>query len=603
MKRPDDLLGEVSAAVSDGGAVNWEAYEKRMRSEAERRCLRNLRLVSEVARLARVEEPAPAAHSADDGAVQLDETVAAERRPTPSGGRAGDTLPCETWGHLKLLERIGAGGFADVYRAWDQSLYRQVALKLLRADLSVDPEWEARFLAEGRLLARTEHPHVVRIYGIDSHAGRIGIWMELVAGTSLADLVAERGPMEARDAARIGIDLCGALAAIHAADVIHQDIKPHNVLRDTSGRIVLMDFGAGRSRRANAAPDAAGLVGTPRYMAPELFAGVAPSPQSDVYSLGLLLTFLVTARHPAESGTGGRAAPVHLAATRPDLPESFRAVIDRALSRDRTQRFPTAFEMQAALESALGSLQVTEIGASGAPHSGPRTDGRHTAPRGSRRPALALAAAVLLALVGAVLMARRGVAPAALAAQVEFTATRTGASRLLAASDAVTAADRLELRIELSRPAHVYVLNLDAAGRAVLLFPMAGGGARNPLPALQPVVLPGQVQGERLGWTLSADEGVESFLVVASTERLADFEAVAAKIPAVAIGGGLTATPVADVAMTALVRGVTGVAKIPAPERTSAAADLLELVRSLAQASRASRDLWLHELRLQNRGR
>jgi len=103
-----------------------------------------------------------------------------------------------------------------------------------------------------------------------------------------------------------------------------------------------------------------------------------------------------------------------------------------------------------------------------------------------------------------------------------------------------------ELHLDLSRAAHVYVLNVDATGQAVLLFPMAGGGTQNPLPAHRALVLPGKQHGERLGWSLSADPGVERFLVVASVERLEDFEAATAKIPAVALGGGFTATPIAD---------------------------------------------------------
>jgi eukaryotic-like serine/threonine-protein kinase len=617
MKPAEGMLDHVSAVVSDGGSVDWEACERQADSEREKRCIRNLRLVSAVGRLARSEALLPAAGAAagtvDSGrgttpAALHDETVGTD--PAPSGATAAglhDALPCETWGHLKLLERVGTGGFAEVYRAWDERLHRQVALKLLRSDLPPDPESESRFVTEARLLARVEHPHVVRIYGIESHAGRTGIWMELVSGASLLEWVEDHGPLGVDEAARTGSALCGALSAIHAAHVIHQDIKPHNVVRDANARIVLMDFGAGRSRRAGVGSETTGLVGTPRYMAPELFEGSPPSPQSDIYSLGLLLCYLVTAEHPAErarhgepgdSGRQGGSEPVRLADRRPELPASFTAVVDRALARDRAARFRSAAEMQRALEAALASMTA---GAAG------EVEARSAAapqPRASRAPVLSfwrlapiMAGVALVTVAGILWMAYRS-AGGHLAVQAEFIATRDHEQRSLEPGNAVGPQDQLELRLDLSRPAWVYVLNLDDAGKMVLLFPMAGG-AGNPLAAGRQL-LPGAVQGSRLGWTLSAEAGVERFLVVASAERLAELEDATARIPAVAIGGGLTATPLPDVAI--LLRSVNGVAAIPqSPDAQRI--DPFELAAKLAAERQASGGISVQEIRLQNRGR
>jgi tRNA A-37 threonylcarbamoyl transferase component Bud32 len=617
VKPADGMLDHVSAVVSDGGSVDWEACEQQASTERQKRCIRNLRLVSAVGRLARDEALLPAAGAAAGTAGDA-ETVITDPAAVPAAGLRDD-LPCETWGHLKLLERIGTGGFAEVYRAWDDRLHRQVALKLLRSDRPSDPESESRFLDEARLLARVEHPHVVRIYGVESHAGRTGIWMELVSGSSLLEWVEDHGPLGADEAARTGIALCGALAAIHAAHVIHQDIKPHNVLRDTNARIVLMDFGAGRSRRAGVGSATTGLVGTPRYMAPELFEGSPPSPQSDLYSLGLLLCYLVTGEHPAdrarrgEPGDAGRRSgpgeaarqsgsePVRLAELQPELPASFTAVVDRALAHDRSVRFRSAAEMQRQLEAALASMTTAaggEVEARGA--AAPQQGASRPPVMSFWRLAPIMAGVALVTVAGILWMAHRA-AHGPFAVQVEFIATSDRSSRILAENDPVSAQDQIELRLDLSRPAWVYVLNRDDAGQLVLLFPMAGGGARNPLAARQRHVLPGTVQGGRMGWTLSADRGVERFLVVASPERLAEFEDATAEIPAVAIGGGLTVTPVGDVASDLLLRSVTGMAAIP-QNQGARRPDLFDLARKLEAERKSSGDIWLQELDLQNRG-
>ena len=613
MKRNHDgLLESVSGAVSDGDAVDWQAREREASSEREKRCLHNLRLVSEVSRLARTlalpSGASPASLTGAERAVSRvrvrsmaeEETIVSETGPRGALDAADETLPFEIWGSLKLLEHIGSGGSAAVYRAWDQRLHRQVALKLLRPDLSLDPDWESRFLAEGRLLARVEHPHVVRIYGLETHAGRIGIWMELVHGTSLADVLSERGALGAAEVVRLGIDLCGALGAIHAAKVIHQDIKPHNVLLDTNGRAVLMDFGAGRLRSATGDPSL--MVGTPRYMAPELFTGVPPSPQSDLYSLGLLLATLVLGRHPAARAGRVRRRqrePIRLAALRLDLPQSFTSCVDRALAEDKLQRFPSAEAMREALEKVESSWAgaTSRIGESGIPGSM-----THTGRPRRRRQAPLLAFATLLLIAGAYAVAQRLATPEPLSVRADLAATSAGTSRTLEADAVISTLDRLELHLDLSRTAHVYVLNVDASGQAVLLFPMAGGGPQNPLPAHQALVLPGELSGKRLGWSLSDDLGVEKFLIVASIERLDAFEAAAAKVPAVALGGGLTATPIADDAITALVRGVTGVAKIADSSASEAHPDLFALARRLAADKRATGSIWLHELRVEKRG-
>jgi eukaryotic-like serine/threonine-protein kinase len=289
----------------------------------------------------------------------------------PSTTTAAVGTPPFAWGHLQVLEQIGRGGFGRVFRAWDPTLAREVALKLVR----VPDEQRVNaldLLHEGRLLARIRHPNVVTVYGAQRVDHEVGLWMELVRGRSLVTLVQKDGPLSADEATVIGITLCRAVAAVHAAGLLHRDIKAHNVMREAGGRIVLMDFGAGRDVRHVAATG--GAQGTPLYMAPEIVAGGAASPASDLYSLGVLLYFLVTASYPVVGRTLPEIAVAHglghrrlLADLRPDLPERFIRVVERAVSIDPAARFTSAGNMLQELSVDRSETpQVVE-----APHVGP----------------------------------------------------------------------------------------------------------------------------------------------------------------------------------------------------------------------------------------
>jgi serine/threonine protein kinase/tetratricopeptide (TPR) repeat protein len=254
---------------------------------------------------------------------------------------------------------LGAGGFGVVYRAWDPRLASEVALKVLTRDSSVG----ASVIEEARLLARVRHPNIVSIYGADRWNGQVGLWMELVRGRTLKQVLKERGAFGAREAALIGLDLTRALAAVHAAGLVHRDVKPHNVMREEGGRIVLMDFGAGIEWAELTDGPMHKYAGTPLYMAPELFDRRHPTPQSDLYSLGILLYHLVTGTYPLEGSSPADLQAAHergerrrLRDVRPDLPTEFVRIVERATDMDPAKRYASAGE----LESDLAQFAVRD---------------------------------------------------------------------------------------------------------------------------------------------------------------------------------------------------------------------------------------------------
>ena len=208
-------------------------------------------------------------------------------------------------GRYRLETPIGRGGMGVVWRATDQLLDRQVAVKELSPDEDAVPgddevgRRRERTLREARALAQLTHPHIIGVYDVVAADDRPCIVMELVDGPTLAELIQQNGPVDCREAARIGIALLTALRRAHAAGVLHRDLKPANVLleRDT-GRVVLTDFGVARITGATTLTESGSFLGSPEYTAPERMAGVSSGPQSDLWSLGVLLCAAVSGRSP-----------------------------------------------------------------------------------------------------------------------------------------------------------------------------------------------------------------------------------------------------------------------------------------------------------------
>ncbi len=278
----------------------------------------------------------------------------------PESERTADGT-ARSWGALNLIQKVGQGSFGEVYRAFDTTLQREVALKLL-LPRGLDAESETKaLLKEARAMARVRHPNVVSVYGVDRHDGRVGFWTDFVQGRTLATILAADGPFGAREAALIGIDLCKAVGAVHAAGLLHRDIKTGNVMRESGGRILLMDFGLTHDQSVQQQ-----YSGTPVYMAPELFAGEPATVATDIYALGILLFHLLTGKYPVEGSsvqtlrsaheTGSRQSLLDL---RPDLPELLARVVETAANPNPAKRFASTGQMIGALSDAGGLGSVT----------------------------------------------------------------------------------------------------------------------------------------------------------------------------------------------------------------------------------------------------
>ncbi len=302
----------------------------------------------------------------EDPTIQFGADSPTQTDPVP--GLASHS-PDAVWGGFHLLTRVGAGGFGEVYRAWDPSLQREIALKLLLPGaLDTEAEYQAT-LREARALASVRHPNIVSIYGCDRHNGRVGFWTDFIHGKTLASLLVNQGPFGYHEAALIGLEVTRALSAVHRANLLHRDIKPENVMREEGGRILLMDFGL------SALPQhTSQLAGTPNYMAPELFRRQPASVCTDIYAVGILLYFLVTGQTPARLNglTTAQAAEActqrkPLIDLRSDLPEAFLRIVNRAIALDSAERFRSAGEMAEALAGSLGASTVSQPSLEAAP--------------------------------------------------------------------------------------------------------------------------------------------------------------------------------------------------------------------------------------------
>jgi len=264
----------------------------------------------------------------------------------------------------ELASLLGAGGSARVHEARDLLLDRRVAIKLLDSDAAAsnDPAGRDRFLREAQALARFEHPHAVSVYDTGDVDGDLFIVMELVEGTSLAHLIATSASMSELDVVRVGAQLLDALDAAHTAGLVHRDVKPSNILIDLCGDVKLADFGIAKrfDDLAASLTTAGSVIGTPQYLAPEQAAGHSATPQSDVYSTGVVLYEMLTGARPPASR--GRGVVADVRNSRPGVSQWLATVVSHALAVHPEDRFATAADMASALRSGVPatSMAVSE---------------------------------------------------------------------------------------------------------------------------------------------------------------------------------------------------------------------------------------------------
>ena len=614
-ERNETALLSVAGAISDGAGIDWLEVEHTPADGHDTQVLRELRLLDQIAAFHRSSE------SLAPDLAQVEPVAASSSRTEPSGDNAGHaSAPDEdlqSWGHLAILGKVGEGAFGEVYRARDGKLQREVALKLLwSAAATANPE---SALKEARLLARIHHPNVATVYGADHIRGRVGLWMELIKGRTLAELLRSHGPFSAREAALVGLDLCRAIAAVHGAGLLHGDIKAHNVMREDGGRTVLMDFGTGKDLNLDGSGPQTGRVndfaGTPLYLAPEVFEGQPRTKATDIYSLGVLLYHLVTDSYPVSGRTREevqsahrRQRRQHLRDVRPDLPEEFVQAVQRALDPDPRHRYQSAGAFESALARQLGATPEVEPGWLTA---------------NGRRIALAAAAVTILLTMGGVYLAleRRS-------SQAGGAATAAAPSSQPAAADAIPsytietalyrAVDERKIRLRVgspvepgdnlfaelrsSVPTYVYIVNEDERGESHLLFPLPGQSLSNPLPPGEAHRLPGkQDQNDReVYWVIDKAGGREHFTFFASPTRLDVLEHAFARLPRPEIGKPILSARLPAETLSTL-RSVGGLStgptsNLPATGRLTETSGALPL----GDTEETARGVWVRQLSLEN---
>lgn len=266
-------------------------------------------------------------------------------------------LSGETVGNYKIINQLGRGGMAVVYKAHESSLNRIVALKVLSSQLSMDTEYIKRFQREARAAAQLNHPNIVQIYAIGEEQGIHYFAMEYIKGKSLADVSREMGKMSPQKAIPIIKQVAEALGEAHKAGLVHRDIKPGNIMIDAMGRAKVTDFGiAYVSREQTRLTQEGSIIGTPEYLSPEQCEGKEVDGRSDIYSLGVLFYELLTGTPPYEADTPvsmlmnivkGNFLPI--AEANPAVPASVRQIVEKMMQTEKDERYANVNELLKAL--------------------------------------------------------------------------------------------------------------------------------------------------------------------------------------------------------------------------------------------------------------
>lgn len=373
MTERNSTLAKAAEAAFSEGPVDWPSLLESSSNDEERRVIENLRIIRGIADFNRL-QMAGVASGEISRRIASDEPSRPDSPAVPAFPVIPSEEPPRNWGKFELRRKIGAGAYGDVYLAYDPDLEREVALKIYRNpaagggvqrqgpdDTAAAQDRRRTIMREARLMARVQHPNVVTVYGAEEIQGEVGLWMDYIKGQTLHEWVRSQGRLGAQEAIVIGLDVCRALAAVHARGLIHQDVKAQNVMREEGGRIVLMDFGIGLEIPEENGDALQSGSGTPTYMAPEKLLQGVTSIASDVYSLGVLIFYLVTGRYPVDARTFPELLQAHrdgkrvlLRDVRPELPAALIDVAEKAMSPDPKGRYASMGAMEKALSCVLG---------------------------------------------------------------------------------------------------------------------------------------------------------------------------------------------------------------------------------------------------------
>ncbi len=259
-------------------------------------------------------------------------------------------------GRFVVEEQLGTGGMGTVYRARDEQLGEQVALKVIAGAALLDPAAAERFRREASMARRISHANVVRLHDIGEEQGMLFLSMEYIAGTSLAELIRRHGTLPPSQLRPIAAQICGGLDAAHQAGVVHRDLKPHNVLVDERQQVKIIDFGLARLPHLEGMTATGLILGTPEYMAPEQIRGQPVDARSDLYSFGAMLYHALTGKPPFSGDSPIAIGFAHCsqalvppAQARAGVPAAWSELVVRAMQKDPAHRFASAAELLAAL--------------------------------------------------------------------------------------------------------------------------------------------------------------------------------------------------------------------------------------------------------------
>jgi serine/threonine-protein kinase len=273
----------------------------------------------------------------------------------------------ELGGRYEIMERVGGGGMAVVYKGHDRLLNRKVAVKVLRQQYVHDDEFIQRFRREAQAAASLSHPNVVSIYDVGQEGDIHFIVMEFVEGTTLNERIKERAPLQVEEAVHYAGQICDALEHAHQNQIIHRDIKPHNILIGRNGRVKVTDFGIARAVTSSTITQTGSVVGSVHYFSPEHAKGVSTGAKSDLYSLGIVLYQMLTGRLPFLGESPISVALKHLQEdvedprkVNPLIPQSVENIILKAMRKNPDERYQSATEMLRDLETCLSPERRNE---------------------------------------------------------------------------------------------------------------------------------------------------------------------------------------------------------------------------------------------------